>query len=250
MHEDPSASDLGAFRLRRNTLLQKRYRASYRTHTDPPALLPPNLRTLGALPFTRKDCEALSPWLADDGWPRGRMDFATLEGYLTALLVWPVSLSPGAWLPPIWGEKGWKVPAEIDSPGAYSKFIDLVVGFLQNLDRRIDAHPPCFTPTLPKRDPGLRGKSTPGISWAQGFLQALQQDSQGLRGRSNAARSAVSCIAHYASSTADLTKAHSAAAAKLTAAVRTLAAERSSRGPLGALEPHVPGRLLSASQSP
>jgi len=205
------------------------------TRVDPPALQPPNLSALGALHFTLEDREVLSAWLDEGGWPRGAMDIATLEGYLVALLTWPVRVQPGAWLPPIWGQTGWKVPAKIGSQSDYDKFIELVAGFLEALDRGLCASPPRFVPGLPVYTPRLRGQTMPGVSWAQGFLEALQLSAQGLGARSDSARSAVTCIARWASSAP--TPSGTAVAEELTSAVLTLAGERSSRGPLGALPP-------------
>lgn len=201
------------------------------TRTDPPVLQPPKMNMLGALTFTPEDREALSAWLAQDGWPRGGMDIVMLEGYLVALLTWPVGVQPGAWLPPIWGQTGWKVAAKIDSQYAYAKFIELVVGFLEYLDRGLCDSPPHFIPTLPTLNPGLHCQTAPEASWAQGFLKALQLGVEGLGDRSDSARSAVSRIARYASSAATPTRV--AVAEEITSAVMTLAAERASRGPLG-----------------
>ncbi len=216
-------------------LLQKRQWA-HQIRVAPTALLPPNLRTLEVRPFTpEKDRQTLHAWLSEDGWPRGSMDMGMLEGYLVALLVWPVSVSPGAWLPSIWGEKaGWRVPAKIAAPEAFDKFIGLVVGLLRDLDRGLDV--PQFVPTLSPDEPVRRGPRAPGVSWAQGFLCALQHSAQGLQCRSPAARSAVAGIAGYASLVVPSAGARSVAVTNLTAAVLTLAAERSSHGPLGALE--------------
>ena len=74
-----------------------------------PLLLPPNLQVVGELPFSIEDFSALDTWLAEPGWPDNHMDVAMLEGYLAALLTWPIELAPGAWLPRIWGIRGWKV---------------------------------------------------------------------------------------------------------------------------------------------
>ena len=68
-----------------------------------PLLLPPDLQALGSIVFTAQDFKILDTWLAEEGWPGERMDVAMLEGYLVALLVWPIQLAPGAWLPAIWG---------------------------------------------------------------------------------------------------------------------------------------------------
>ena len=213
------------------------------TRAGPPAFQPPNLGASGALHFTLEDREVLSAWLGEDGWPRGSMDMAMLEGYLVALLTWPVRVHPGAWLPPIWGQTGWKVPAKIGSQGDYDQFIDLVVGFLEDLDRGLCASPPRFVPVLPARTPRPEHQSMPGVCcWAQGFLKALQLSAQGLGDRSDSARSAVIRIARWASTVT--TPSESVVCEDLTSAVLTLAGERSSRGPLGALPPSGPRRVV------
>jgi yecA family protein len=218
-------------------VLQRRFRATSSKRAEAAALLPPGLRELGALPFTPSDREALRTWLAEGGWPRGQMDIATLEGYLIALLVWPVGVMPGAWLPPIWGERGgWRVPAKLIEPDTYMRFTRLVVGFLQELDRGLSASPPYFAPTLSEGASPLRARAAPGVTWAQGFLRALQQNLQGLTWRSTTARSAVEGIARYASHVSSSPETDPTIAADLKSAVLTLAAERPSRGPLGAFE--------------
>jgi yecA family protein len=204
------------------------------------------MNTLGALTFTSEDREALSAWLAQDGWPRGGMDIVMLEGYLVALLTWPVGVQPGAWLPPIWGQTGWKVAAKIDSQYAYRKFIELVVGFLEDLDRGLCDSPPRFIPTLPALNPSLHRQTPPGASWAQCFLKALQLGVEGLGDRSDSARSAVTRIARYATSAA--TPIQVVVAEEITSAVMTLAAERASRGPLGTL-PQSGGRSCRVPQA-
>jgi yecA family protein len=214
------------------------------TRADPPALQPPNMSALGALHFTLQDREVLSAWLAQDGWPRGTLNIAMLEGYLVALLAWPLGVQPGAWLPPIWGQTGWKVPAKIGSQGDYDRFIELVVGFLESLDRGLRASPPHFAPVLPVRTPRPQRQSMPGACcWAQGFLKALQLSAQGLGDRSESARSAVTRIARCASSASR--ESGSEVEDELASAVLRLAAERTSRGPLGALPPTESRRVLS-----
>lgn len=221
-------------------MVLRQYRGSPHRRAEPATLLPPNLRTLGKLPFTRTDRETLETWLAEGGWRRGKMDIEMIEGYLVALLVWPVGVSPGAWLPPIWGERGWRVPEKLASPDAYAKFTALVVGFLQELDRGLSVHPPRFVPTLTTIESPPPDRISPGSSWAQGFLTALQQNLQGLTWRSAAARSAVASIARYASLAPAAAETRAAVAKDLRASVLTLASERATRGPLGALEPGNP----------
>jgi len=203
------------------------------TRAYAPVLQPPKLGTLGALTFTSDDREALGTWLVQDGWPRGGMDMTMLEGYLVGLLAWPVRVQPGAWLPPIWGQNGWKLPPEIASQSAYRRFIELVVGFLEDLDRGLCERPAQFVLALPATNPNPRRRTAPAASsWAQGFLKALQFTVEGLGSRSNSARLAVTHIARCASSVASPNR--SQIQEELASAVLTLAAERGSRGPLGA----------------
>lgn len=215
---------------------QKSSRQLRRGRAEPIVLLPPNLPIMGELPFTPWDFERLDSWLAETGWPSERMDIAMLEGYLIALLVWPIDLSPGAWLPPIWGVRGWKMAAKLASPGAYGNFLALVIGFLQELERRLNASPPHYTIALTHDAPNLSGRYFAGSAWATGFLTALERNSAGLRSRSVAARSAVESIARYASLRSTESNALPLVATAFGAAVDALLAERSSRGPLGPLE--------------
>ena len=202
-------------------------------HALPVTHLPSDVSALGGVQFTLQDRAALSDWLAEGGWPRWRMDIAMLEGYLVALLVWPVTVAPGAWLPPIWGVAGWKVPLKLRPPGTYRRFEELVGGFLRHLELRISTPGHDFLPTLAPSSTDWQPRFAPGVPWAQGFVKALQQGLQGLRGRSDAAVSAVTRIARHASAPTSAVTARHSIAAELGAAVMILAAERASRGPLG-----------------
>jgi yecA family protein len=204
-------------------------RANAPTHS------PPNPRAFEALPFTAVDRAALSASLAESGWPRWRMDISMLEGYLVALLAWPIDVAPGAWLPPIWGVAGWKVPAKINAAGPYREFECQVVGFLQHLDLAISTPDSGFVPALCLDGEDWQPRRPPGISWAQGFLRALQLCTQGLKGRSADVHQAIGCIALHASAPAATPAKPGAIAAELARAVNILAVERTSRGPLGPL---------------
>lgn len=216
----------------------KEPRRRFIVKAQPPVLLPPNLVTLEERPFTAQDRQTLRTWLTEEGWPRGTMDMAMLEGYLMALLTWPVGITSGALLPPIWGEKaGWRVPAKIAAQEPFDTFIALVVGFLRDLDSRLGAAPTNFVPTLLADERGRRWPRSTGVSWVHGFLKGLQQNAQGLQDRSPAIRSAVTLIARYGSFEVPTTDAPFAVVATdLQEAIAILVSERASRGPLGALK--------------
>ncbi len=211
-----------------------RYTARY-ARAKPVELMPPNLQELGALPFTATCFAELDAWLAEDGWPPDHMDAAMLEGYLVALLVWPIELSAGAWLPPIWGIRGWKVAAKIATPESYERFLRLVVGFLQDLERRLTASPPLDSFVLGHRARIVSASYFAGAAWATGFMVALRENSAGLGSRSANVRSAVEGIANFASIRSTQAGAMARVSAKLSEQVEKLMAERPSRGELGPL---------------
>jgi yecA family protein len=160
------------------------------------------------------------------------MEMAALEGYLVALIAWPVGIPAGAWLPPIWGERGWKVPAKIASRTQYEEFVALVVGFMRALDRSLTQPPSRFESSV-LRGLNERARVAGLQSWGKGFMTGLTLGSQGLKGRSGSAGAAVRVIAANTSASAPLGP-H--AIEEVVNCVFTLMAQRVSRGPLGPLE--------------
>ena len=231
----------------------------------PALLMPPNLQEMGPLPFTADNFAQLDAWLAEDGWPPEHMDAAMLEGYLVALLTWPIELAAGAWLPLIWGIHGWKVAAKIDSKEPYNRFLVLVIGFLQDLERRLTASPPLRPFVLDYRKPILSAHYFAGAAWATGFMTGLYENSAGLGSRSANARSAVEGIARFASLRSAKPSAMESVSAELNAEIAKLMVERPSRMELGPLSlrltggarggtarhvPITPGRDLQAYGAP
>lgn len=239
-----------------------RPRSSHRV--EMPALLPPKVSEFGHQPFTSSEQQSLAHWLREPIWPRGTLDIYALEGYLTALLVWPVALQPGAWLPSIWNENGWKVRPPIDTPERYGEFLELVLGFLRRIDRDLLQAPPVFEPSLHLswgyEDLDMRERAQ---SWALGFGRGFSQGVQTRVAPTLDARQAVRTIATHGTGHPHLSKGAHRAEIDFARAVLALAKTRVSRGPLGALpkqtattesapqiQPHKePGPLKDGSRS-
>jgi yecA family protein len=217
-----------------------RYTSRY-ARVTPAELMPPNLQDMGSLPFTANSFAELDAWLAEDGWPPEHMDAAMLEGYLVALLTWPIELSAGAWLPPIWGIRGWKVAAKIDTKELYNRFLALVIGFLQDLERRLTATPRLPSFVLDHRAPILSAHYFAGAAWATGFMIGLHENSSGLGSRSAKARSAVEGIARFASLRSAKAGAMASVSAELNAEIAKLMDERPTRLELGPLSLRLSG---------
>jgi yecA family protein len=205
-----------------------------------PTLLPPKLSEFGHQPFSSLEQESLARWLQEPAWPRGTLDVYALEGYLTALLVWPVALQPGAWLPPIWNETGWRVPAPIDTVQRYAEFVELVIGFLRTIDHGLLQTPPTFEPgqRLQFGHHGVDVKVC-AQNWSQGFGRGLAQGVEMRVVPTVEAREAVHTIAAPAAGQSSFAKSDTRDGhVILTHAVLVLANTRVSRGPLGGLPKH------------
>jgi yecA family protein len=195
-----------------------------------PQFLPPDLQALGSIAFTADDFKTLDSWLAEEGWPAERMDAAMLEGYLVALLVWPIQLSPGAWLPAIWGIRGWKVAAKIATPEHYDRFLALVIGLLQELERRLTSTPRAPTFVLSSDCVLVSTRYFAGAAWSTGFLSALQFNATGFGSRSDLSRVALENIIALASVRTKEPSAMARVADELRASIGTLMDERPARG--------------------
>jgi yecA family protein len=232
------------------TMKRKSHRKLLNGYAEPVVLLPPNLQTMGPVPFTARDFAKLDAWLAEEGWPGERMDAAMLEGYLVALLAWPIELPPGAWLPSVWGIRGWKVAAKIATPETYANFLALVIGLFQELERRLTTSPPARTFVLGGDAPYVSGRYFAGAAWATGFMTALHQNSTGLRSRSASVVAAVEDIAHFAALRSTESNELPAVATALSVAVMTIVAERASRRPLGRTVLNDPALGIRATVAP
>jgi yecA family protein len=209
-------------------------RSHSRLHLSKPVLLPPKLSELGPQPFTAIERESLARLMREPAWPRGTLNIYGLEGYLTALLVWPVALQAGAWLPPIWNEQSWRVRPPIDTEDRYGEFLELVVGFLRTIDQGLLQSPRVFDHCLHvEADADLSARAH---SWVEGFGRGLRQSAQARVSPDERTREAIGHIASLAEASRDTAqRAHIV----LTEAVLALASTRASRGPLGALPKRV-----------
>ena len=213
------------------------FRPAKSRYVQMPTLVPPKLSEFGHQPFTSRERETLAHWLHEPTWPRGTLNIYALEGYLTALLVWPVGSQPGAWLPPIWNEAGWRVRPPIDTAQRYGEFLELVVGFMRAIDAGLLQTRPVFESSigLQFNHDGLDMKAR-AQHWAQGFGLGLRQGVQTRVAPTEDARETVHAIAAYAVDRSPFsTDSTHRADIGLMQAVLTLAKSRLSRGPLGAM---------------
>jgi uncharacterized protein len=119
--------------------------------------------------FSQQEFDALAEWLLRRG--KGIYDIIELEGYLTAIVIGPYTLSPLKWLPKVWGGAQ---PRFRDST-EHNQFIGLVMGFYNDIALQFDHAPDQFRPTF--YDSKVDGKRVQVVDeWCMGFLKGMRLD--------------------------------------------------------------------------
>ena len=125
------------------------------------------------IPFSDNEFEALGNWLMRRG--KGIFDIVELEGFLTAVIIGPNTISPLAWLPKVWGGKQPTAFKDLDE---LNRFIALVMGFYNSIVADFETAPAEFEPTFYQS----KGKGRKVIivdEWCVGFIKGMRLDSAG-----------------------------------------------------------------------
>ncbi len=176
-------------------------------------------------------------WTKHAEWPKGVLNIYELEGLLLSLLVLPLALKPGVWLPYLWNDRGWRVPDFLRVDQRFQVFIGLVIGFMRAHDARLSERPPKFLSVLDAEEfytPGddLRSRIR---NWARGFGLLIDQ-SENFKVRPNLeVRRLLFTIAMHGKPAAGGDYGERDMFLSLGEAVLKLALMRTTRGPLGLL---------------
>ncbi len=124
-------------------------------------------------PFSARDFKTLGDWLMRRG--KGISDIIELEGFLTAVVVGPNTLSPLAWLPKVWGGKQ---PIGFKDLDELNRFVGLVMRFYNSIAVVFETAPGEFEPTFyESKDKGR--KVIIVDEWCMGFIKGTRMDSAG-----------------------------------------------------------------------
>jgi uncharacterized protein len=97
---------------------------------------------------------------------KGIFDIVELEGFLTALVIGPVTLMPSTWMPRVFGGKNPGFRTEEDFTG----FVRLVMGFYNSIVVWFERDPGRFEPTFYERR--IEGKRIFIVDeWCWGFMK-------------------------------------------------------------------------------
>ncbi|OGS83494.1 MAG: hypothetical protein A2061_06115 [Gallionellales bacterium GWA2_59_43] len=120
-----------------------------------------------------KEIKELDSFLLSNLTSDETMMLDTLDGYLTALVIGPVSLKPSLWLPRVWGPKVSDEPA-FETMAQAQHVLDLILrhmsGIMDSLRHDADAHVPIFDTLVYTDDPR---EYADGEMWAHGFMTGI-----------------------------------------------------------------------------
>jgi uncharacterized protein len=122
--------------------------------------------------FSEDDFEQLSAWLLKRA--RGIFDIVTLEGFLTAIVIGPASISPMLWLPKVWG----RGKPQFRNLEELNRFEALVMGLYNEIAGCFEHDPAAFEPSF--YESPLNDRTVIIVDeWCDGFVKGMRVDAPG-----------------------------------------------------------------------
>jgi uncharacterized protein len=122
--------------------------------------------------FSEDDFKQLDAWLLKRA--KNIYDIVTLEGFLTAIVIGPNTISPMVWLPKVWGS-GKPQFKDLDD---LNRFVSLVMGLYNELAVCFEQNPDAFEPSF--YESPLNDKTVIIVDeWCTGFVKGMRVDAEG-----------------------------------------------------------------------
>lgn len=119
--------------------------------------------------FSEQAFDTLDSWLQRR--PTGMFDIVTLEGFLTAIVIGPNTISPVRWLPKVWGGRAPKF-RNLDE---LNRFTALVMAYHNDIAAHFETDLAHFAPTFYESQVG--GKTILVVDeWCEGFMKGVRLD--------------------------------------------------------------------------
>ena len=114
------------------------------------------------------DLHRLDDFLNSDAVTESAMDVATLEGFLTALVIGPRVVMPSAWLRWVWDFENGEDDVVYEGIAQAQEVMGLVMGLMNRIAQTFQRDPESFEPVF------FRGAQWGAAEWCEGFLKATQ----------------------------------------------------------------------------
>jgi len=123
--------------------------------------------------LTEEELAELDRFLSSDATGDEVMMLDTLDGYLTAIAIGPVTLPAHRWLPRVWGPKEGEAP-NFDSAEQAERIMGLIQRHLNGIIDRLHVDAEAFSPILDQVSYQDKEKEfLDGEMWSYGFLTGL-----------------------------------------------------------------------------
>ena len=123
------------------------------------------------LPLSQKEMDELDDFLISDITSDETMTLDILDGYLTAIVSGPVTLSLNDWLPGIWGSSEKHKPM-FESMKQAEHILQLILRHMNGIILMLEDDPEGFEPILSAFKYRNR-EYMDGEGWAYGYMQGL-----------------------------------------------------------------------------
>ena len=99
-------------------------------------------------PLGEEEFEELDDLLLSDDLPDGCMDVITLEGFLTSIAIGPVAVTPGHWLPRVFGgDAEGSLPEQLPAIKVFKRVVNLILRLYNSVIMIFEIAPEKFSPT-------------------------------------------------------------------------------------------------------
>lgn len=124
-------------------------------------------------PLSDAEIDELESFLISDATSDETMVLEVLDGYLTAIVVGPVTVMPSQWLPRVWGPTEEDAP-EFETPKQAQRVLGLILRHMNGIVWSFEHDPEAFDPMMSTRvDPKNRREYLDGEMWAYGFMEGV-----------------------------------------------------------------------------
>jgi uncharacterized protein len=121
-------------------------------------------------PLSDGEFEELDDLLLSDNLPEECMDAVTLEGFLTAIAIGPVTVTPEQWLPHVFGSDAEDPMPEFPSIKTFERVVNLIMRYYNSVIMIFEIAPEKFSPAFYIHE--VEGKTYTIVDeWCSGFLQ-------------------------------------------------------------------------------
>ena len=123
-------------------------------------------------PLSESEFGELDDLLLSDRLPEECMDAVTLEGFLTTIVIGPVTVTPEHWLPRVFGSDPEDPMPAFSSAKSFKRVVHLIMRLYNSMIMIFGIAPEKFSPTFYTHE--VEGKTYTIVDeWCSGFLQGV-----------------------------------------------------------------------------